>query len=324
MTEYTLDKYDFKRYLLKQLPDSRQEELIFWKKKIPIPVDLVYSVFERRGVLLNHYIHHIGAAFLFSWIAREEGKEWASLLAAQPNPDNDLTSIKQKFIDYADRSGVRNLLGEIAESLLLENYQTDEHLLALSLSHQGKKYERLFLPPLIKAKIKAVFPELLQFVAVGNGDMFANVVADELKIYRNGFADVFSSIFNKLLEYILNNSSGSTKGYSNASGLRITHLDDNDHNQSTEIIYGSVSDGSIWEPVYTGAVTTFVLNSHHPFSDQLKKAGPEAEKMVSILISAMSEKENEIFRSGDKRLLEIFRQDVSRELRIRAEKNSNF
>lgn len=318
MTEYTLDKYDFKKYLLNHLQDTRQEDLIFWKKNIPMPVDLIYELFEKRGVLLSKYVHQIGAAYLFAWIAREEGRYWPDLLAQQPTKRNDKIQIRDSFRRYAETSGVTFLMAQLSEMFLLENFSSDEDALAEALCHEGRKYERLYMPVVIRERINALFPELLNHMSLKNWDMFSNVVADELHIYRMGFADAFSGIFNKLIEYILINSSGSKKGYSNASGLKISQ--EKEKMDLTPVItYGLVQDGCIWEPVYKDARTTFVLNKMHPFANQVKKSGQEAETLIARLIAVMAEKENEIIRSNDKRLIEIFRQDISRELRIQAE-----
>ncbi|WP_374163809.1 hypothetical protein [Arcticibacter sp. MXS-1] len=317
MTEYTLDKYDFKRYLLNQLPDARQEDLIFWKKTIPIPIDLIYAIFESRGSLLSKYIHHVGAAYLFSWIAREEGRDWVEELSSQPTAQNDKFQLVEIFKKFGDKSGIANLMSELAEMFMLENFRADEFSLAEALCHKGRKYERLYIPPQVRQKVQAVFPELLQHIAISNGDMFSNVVADELKVYRMGFADAFTGIFNKLIEYILANTN-SKKGYSNVSSLSIVQ-EEGPHYEKAEVSYGVITDGSIWEPVYSNARTTFVLNKMHPYADEIRKAGPIAETLLAKLISVLAEKENEIIRLNDKRIIEVFRQDVSREMRLRAE-----
>jgi hypothetical protein len=318
MKEYILDKYDFKKYLLNELRDTRQEDLIFWKSKVPMHVDLIYDLFEKRGLLFNLYINHIGAAFLYSWIMREEGKEWEILLADQPTSKNDKMHIAVKFKQYATSSGVSGLLIELSELFLLENFTVDEEALAVALCHQGKKYERLFIPKSIRDRISLLFPELLHNMALKNWDMFSNVVADELNIYRMGFADAFSGIFNKLIEYVLTDEGKSKKGYSNASGFKIAQeIEPTD--LRTTITYGLVQDGSIWEPVFRDAKTSFILNKMHPLANRIKNAGPETEEIIAWLLTVMAEKENEMIRPNDKRLIEIFRQDVSREIRVQAE-----
>ena len=66
MEKITLNKQDFKKHLLANLPDSRQEELIFWKKKIPLPIDLIYKIFDKRGELIKIYLDHI-SSFCCVW-----------------------------------------------------------------------------------------------------------------------------------------------------------------------------------------------------------------------------------------------------------------
>src|ERR1700748_1909446 len=82
------EKYNFRNYLLAELPDTRQEDLIFWKKTIPMPVDLVYEIFEKRGILLKKYLEHIGAAALFAYALQKEGRDWKTELGEQPPRGN--------------------------------------------------------------------------------------------------------------------------------------------------------------------------------------------------------------------------------------------
>jgi len=320
MADYTLDKYDFKKYLLTTLPDTRQEELIFWKKNIPMPVDLIYTLFEKRGVLLAAYLNHIGAACLYAYACKDQGKDWINEIGMQPNAGNlnHLGSITSLFKDHLYSSGIGKLLIDLAELLLLENYFPDEKALAIAICHKGRNYKRLFIPAHFREKIKRVFPEILDHIAKSNWDMFSNVVADELKVYRMGFADGFVGIFNSLIELMLINSSTVKKGFSSAAGFKIIH-NRGSQKSASGVVYGVVTDGSIWEPVYSDGRTTFVLNQMHPFCDQLRKKGSEAEAIVCQLLSVFAERENQIIRDSEKRIIEIFRQDISRELRLKSE-----
>ena len=76
METQTLNKHDFKKYLLEKLPDSRQEELIFWKKGIPLPIDLVYKIFDQRGELLKIYLDHLSAVSLYSYSTKIESSNY--------------------------------------------------------------------------------------------------------------------------------------------------------------------------------------------------------------------------------------------------------
>jgi len=320
MAEYALDKYEFKKYLLDELPDTRQEELIFWKRNIPMPVDLIYNIFDKRGTLFSTYLNHIGAAYLFAWIGQTEDKDWSTSFSVQPTKENigHKASLLEQFTHYFDQAGTGEMLAGFSELFLLENYHADPAALVEAICHEGRKYKRLYLPAPVRQKLQETFPELLQFMALSNWDMFSNVIADELKIYRMGFADAFNGIFIKLIEFVLRFSGTTQKKYVSATGYdlrqaKVSHL------AESEITYGNVSDGSIWEPAYASGRTYAILNKLHPYCNEVQKNGDQAESSLSELLNVMAEKENEILRDRDKKVIENFRQDVSRELRIRAE-----
>lgn len=321
MADYSLDKYEFKKYLLDELSDTRQEELIFWKRNIPMPVDLIYNIFEKRGNLFSTYLDHIGAAYLFAWAEKKEGRNWKVNFPSQPTKENisQKVLVLDTFNKYFEESGTGEMLNNFAELFLLENYRPDSAALAAALCHDGRKYKRLYIPQPVREKLMQVFPDLLTEMALSNWDMFSNVIADELKVYRMGFADAFNGIFIKLIEYVLKNSGGTQKKYVSATGFDLIQENKNIVSD-IGIVYGNVSDGSIWEPSYTSGRTSAVLNKLHPFFDQLQKSGHEAGSIISKLLNVMAEKENGILRDRDKKVIEMFRQDVSRELRISAEK----
>lgn len=321
MAEYALDKYEFKKYLLDQLADTRQEELIFWKNTIPMPVDLIYNIFDKRGTLFRIYLDHVGAAYLYAWSERQEGKDWEASFVLQPTADNNAQKAKllERFTKYFHEAHTGELLVGLSELFLLENYHTGPEALVAAICHEGRKYKRLYIPAPVRQKLQEIFPDLLNYMSRSNWDMFSNVIADELKVYRMGFADAFNSIFIKLIEFVLRYSGTTQKKYVSATGfdLRQKKIDTQNYN---EVIYGNVSDGSIWEPAYVTGKTYAVMNKLHPYCDELQKNGTETERMLSELLNVMAEKENEILRDRDKKVIEVFRQDVSRELRIRAEK----
>lgn len=320
MADYSLDKYEFKKYLLDELSDTRQEELIFWKRNIPMPVDLIYNIFEKRGNLFSTYLDHIGAAYLFAWTEKKEGRNWKANFPSQPTKENisQKALLLDKFSKYFEESGIGEILNNFAELFLLENYRPDSAALATALCHDGRKYKRLYIPQPVREKLKQIFPELLTEMSLSNWDMFSNVIADELKVYRMGFADAFNGIFIKLTEFILKSSEGKRKHLVSATGFDLVQAKKDSESQ-TSLTYDSVTDGSAWEPVYTSGRTSAVMNKLHPFSDQLRKSGNEAEAIVGKLLNIMAEKENQVIRDRDKKIIELFRQDVSRELRIKAD-----
>jgi hypothetical protein len=317
---YTLEKYDFRNYLLAELKDTKQDEFIFWKNTIPVPVDLIYTMFEKRGLLLKKYLDHIGAACLYAFAVKAEGRDWQAELARQPTKDNrpQVEEIRRLLKKYFDRSGVGEMLKQLAEILLLNDFVTDEEALAQSLCHDGRKYKRLYLHSQIKDVIRDSFPDILSCIAVSNGDMFSNVVTDELHVYRMGFADAFSPIFNKLIDFVLDHSETGRKSYSSASAYTVTDVGVYEV-QEPPAFYGKVSDGSIWEPVYKDSVTGYVINSNHPFFGWVRSKGPDAEEIFVSMIAAMAQFENDIMKVSDRTVVERFRQDVSRSLRLQTE-----
>jgi hypothetical protein len=323
MSRYTLEKYDFKKFLLEELKDTRQEELIFWKRNIPMPVDLIYEIFERRGSLLAKYLDHIGSAFLIAYALKNDDSTWKSEFELHPTKKN--IPEKDYFINifhtYQHESCISSLLIELSEMLLLRDYSFNEIGFYNAICHEGRKYKRFYLPNGIKNKIALNFPELLTVISQSNGDMFSNVVADELKIYRMGFADAFTGIFNKMIDFILQNSVGLRKGYSSASSLKITQNPQEKSTEKNKINYGVVSDGCIWEPTYVDAKLSFTLNTRHPFSAIIKQGGSQTEEIMAEIIDVMSTIENNCVRDSERRTLQIFRQDISKELRIRTEEN---
>lgn len=319
MEAQTLNKHDFKKYLLEKLPDSRQEELIFWKRGIPLPIDLVYKIFDHRGELLKIYLDHLSAVSLYSYSVKVEIPNYELEINNLPSSDNERkkTKLEDQFHKYYLESKISTLTGVLAERLFLEEYNFTEDNYFTAICHEGRKYKRLYLPLKIKESIKTYDSELLNIVGVSNGDMFGNIVADELGVYRSGFSDAFAAIFNKLLDFILERTNEKQISASTASRIKISQ------GQEPEGPYlkmnsGKIEDGSLWEPKYTDAKSSFILNSKHPYYELIhKKTG------IEVLVDIVSQSaliENETIRDSTSKILETYRQDISRKLRLIAEK----
>ena len=319
METQTLNKFDFKKYLLENLHDSRQEELIFWKKGIPLPIDLVYKIFDQRGELIKCYLDHISSAYLYSFILKQEGQDWASEIDQLPSEDkkNSINELKKLFSKYVNKSNVVGLSKALADKLFVIEYAFSYDNFIFSICHEGRKYKRLYLPLKIKEIIKKHDAELLKSVGISNGDMFGNVVADALHVYRSGFSDAFAAIFNKLLDFILERSEDKQIGNSTASKIKISQVGEPETSYSNYKT-GNISDGSLWEPKYQDASSSFIINSKHPYFEFINnKSGIE---VLIDLASQCALIENETLKDSTSKILEIFRQDLSRRLRLNAEK----
>ena len=323
MKEYILDKYDFKKYLLKNLEKTRQQDLIFWKNTIPMPVDVVYDMFAERGELFSLYLDHIGAACLLSYARKCEGGQWHQEIVGQPGKESrkKRNEFLELFKKYLASSPLPKLLDEMAGMLMLADYRPEEERFVEALCHNGKKYDRLYLPVKFRNLIDAWFPELLEYIAVRNNDMFSNVVADQLKIYRMGFADAFAGMFNKLVDFIIdNNDSGNTLS-SNASSVKLIHLKVPPV-AGLSISQDKVKDGSLWGISYGNSTNNYTLNASHPFYDWIKSGALSAEQVFAAMIECLASIEGGTFSPYDVKLLETHRVELSRRLRLKAEEKA--
>ena len=319
METQTLNKHDFKKYLLEKLPDTRQEELIFWKKGIPLPIDLVYRIFDQRGELIKIYLDHLSAVSLYSYSAKIESSNYDLEINNIPSAENKSNEKKlsEQFYKYYIKSKISDLTNALAERLYVVEYKFTEENYLTAISHEGRKYKRLYLPLKIKESIKVYDSELLKIVGISNGDMFGNIVADELGVYRSGFSDAFAAIFNKLLDFILEKSDGKLIGNSSASNIRISQVSEPEISYSN-INTGKIIDGSLWEPKYLNASSSYIINESHPYFEIINN-----KSAMEVLIDFASQSaliENETIKDSNRKIIETYRQELSRRLRLNAEK----
>jgi hypothetical protein len=322
MDEQTLSKLDFKKYLLSKLPDSRQDELIFWKRGIPLPIDLIYRIFDDRGKLLKIYLDHIASASLYSYSIRKDSTTSFLEFTLLPNIQsrNHVEVIKYQYQTFYIESNISSLITGLADNMCLLNYSFSVEDYLNSLSHEGRKYSRLYLPSAIRKKVNDFKIDLQDYVGLSNNDMFGNIVADELGVYRSGFSDAFAAIFNKLLDFILENTLTLRNFITVASDVVVSQVQE----PKTEYITystGKVSDGGLWMPQYVDAKSTFLLNSKHPYFELVRnKSGLEV--LVDI-VNQFAVIEGEAVKETTVKVLETFRQEVSRKLRMIAEDLDN-
>lgn len=321
MEKITLNKQDFKKYLLANLPDSKQEELIFWKKTIPLPIDLIYKIFDNRGNLIKIYLDHISSFCLFAYGSVLDNPDSVLEISNLPSSSNNVNSeiLSKQYQNYYVNSKISDLTANLANRLYIVEYKFSESDYLKSVCHEGRKYKRLYLPAEIKECMKSYNSELIQHIGISNGDMFGNIVADELGVYRSGFSDAFSAIFNKLLDFIFEYSDNNQISISTASKIRISQV--NESLASYDIINkGLVVDGSLWEPKYVDAKPSFILNEKHPYLEFLNnKTGLE------VLVDFASQSaiiESETIKDSTRKTLETYRQDLSRMLRLISERSN--
>lgn len=318
-----MDKYEFKKALLSDLPDTKQDELIFWKKKIPMPVDLVYRMFDDRAAILGIYADHLMAAYLFAFGEKQMGRNWVTQLEKQPSSDNleIQNELRKLYHDNLTDSRIAILQEELNSLLLIPEHSFGEEKFLQAICHQGKKYKRLYMSAPLKTVFQKFMPELLDHISVSNGDMFSNVVADMLGVYRMGFADAFSVMFNKLIDYTVENSLSGSTDYSREARIVVIQ-EQASTTQEPGVHYGKVRDGSLFEPLYKNSHTDVVININHPFCIRSKQSGIDTVKVMEELVFEMAIIENETLRDSERKVLEIFRQNFSRRLRLKIEEDT--
>lgn len=318
METQTLNKHDFKRYLLQNLADSRQEDLIFWKKGIPLPIDLVYKIFDIRGDLIKLYLDHLSTACLFHISIKNYNStlniDFSNLPSYQfKNFENHFS---EHYHQFYQKSKISGLTQRFAERLYLLDYSFKLENYLISIFHEGRKYKRLYIPKILKEGLNAFDQDITNLIGISNGDMFGNVIADKLGVYRSGFSDAFAAIFNKLLDFILDRTYDKKISLSTASRIKISQLNELNYNYQ-KINTGRTSDGSLWEPQYKEAQSTFIINNSHPYYELLsRKSGIEVLVDIACQSSLI---ESETIKSSTSKVLESFRLDVSRNLRLLAE-----
>lgn len=303
---YQYDLADFKRFLHEKTPKYRVDGLIFWQNRIPLPIDLFNRIFDEADAIIAEYVRQVTASALVFSRADEFSASFGVQVGTLPSSEvskqqsavTEWTELKLQEIP-----DIRLLAFDIAEILGLEGFELSADALAVSLSHQGKKYARLFMPELIRE----CFDRRVGCDEVGkdNTDMFGNIIADRYNIYRSGFGDALAIIFNALLEFrILCAGRGSNLKRLNLSVEKAEGID---------VRSGKTSDGSLWEPGYDDDHYVS-LSAEHP----LLRNKSEAETgVLAELLYYLAEFENNQFSDTQKKLLENMRQEVSRGLWIR-------
>jgi hypothetical protein len=303
---YQYDLADFKRYLYVKNPKYRVDGLVFWQNRIPLPIDLFNQIFDESEAIMVEYVRQVTVSALVFCCA----DEWMDFFGTSVNdlPGDRVSKREVAVTEWIndrleENPEIGNLSFDVAELLSLDGFDLVGDELTASLSHQGKKYARLFMP----SAIRDIYDKRVGNVEVGkdNTDMFGNIIADRYSIYRSGFSDALAIIFNALLDFrILCAGRGS---YMKRLNLFV------EKTEGMDIRFDKTSDGSLWEPRVDDDLYVS-LNPEHPFLRNMPKA--EAQVLAELLYY-LAEFENSQFSDTQRKLLENMRQEVSRSLWIR-------
>ena len=184
----------------------------------------------------------------------------------------------------------------------------------LALSHNGKKYNRLYYPDTIKHLIQKSFNQILKKLRINQGDLMGNVIADNLKVYRQGYSDAFQILFKKFLDFKFDNF----REIDHAETLH-GHISSLEIEEFGKIEYTEKIQGNLWQPkMINGGLINAEVDRNHPINDLEKK-------QFEHLILALSDAEQKTIELNDKKAIEEFRYRVSATLRkiIEIEKNTS-
>jgi hypothetical protein len=320
MTEYQNTKYDFKKYLLDNLNDAHQEELIFWKKSIPLPIDLLYKIFDESNALIGNYCGHIISLAIMECYYNSNRMD-LNLLNELPSSNVCKNyNVSSIFDIHYRNSKITSLINLLKSTFNFRDLSLSEQDFANFICHDGRKYRRLYVPRELKNSIIKIVPNISDAISVSNGDMFGNIVADYLEIYRSGFSDAFAAIFNKLIDFQLTFNSDSKESYSNHHKIKVSQLSDlNLNNEYTSFKLEKISDGALWEPAYVNAKIIMRVNVNHPYWNLVNSNTLSPTSIFQDILSQLNTLEIESVKDSQRKILENIRYEISRALRVEAE-----
>lgn len=316
--KYKFEKYDFKRYLLdSDLERHKSEKFIFWWGRIPIPDDLIFKLFEDRGQTISLYLDHVITMMLIVLTPEKLGGS-SSSLSKYPSTEF-LNTINFEDIEATYKKHlvkIKDIEDQISQILLLDGYNCNLDKIRQCIAHSGKKYNRIFLPIEIRDILVKHYPHFDYSSFKAQSDMFGNAVADHYNIYRSGFSDALSGIFNKLIEFLISGFNHSEGKSIRAPGLlQVKALSSDSNKNKIYKMEKEILDGSLWEPGY-------IENNLGFFFDV--KDFPESfnvSELYLYIFQVLSELEFSAYNEKDRKKLEYLRKDISRLIKSKIETN---
>ena len=310
--QYSFDCSDFKKYLFESNKKFKVEGLSIWVNTIPIPVDIFNEFFDRTEELFSLYLDHLIGAVLLGSAVTDECKVQLKLLPDKNLVENNLDLVSQLIESelYTNYEIYRRFAEKASDYLGLENYSIETVAIVKALSHKGKKYSRLYCPPDLKTLIKNHRVKLLDGFAISNFDMFGNVIADEMGIYRIGFSDALAQIFSRLLDFKINECSGFSLSEFYKREDREKNLSEMDFGK--KVVISKTTDGSLWEPLFDGEYKVRI-NPKHPYFSKIPALCEESRCYYELLFN-LAQHEATLFNSNHVKMMESLRIDISRSL----------
>ena len=270
-----------------------------------MPESLVKKVFFGSENLISKYLDHLISAYAVQTYDLLHSTNFLSKVPASDTVRDSATALVQALGVARANEKFCLLEDQIIQASGLKNYQrlNTERFLE-TLKHTGKKYERIYVPKKVKDFVTDIAPKLNTGVGISNGDMFGNVIADELQIYRSGFSDAFAGVFKEYLKFKFQHF-GNLDPSLSALGL----VQELSYENTGSVIFSKHITGNLWEPRLgqNGEINAYVNDSHPVFLDE----SISRDQIFDLFLLAVSHEEMHMMNDHAKEVIENFRQRVS-------------
>jgi hypothetical protein len=275
---------------------------IYWCKRIPIPSILAKRLFFSVDIFLKEYIYHLLSAIALA--LHDLKNPNSKIFHLFPNCDERIAhnaELRTIWAECQSISSFKDFEKSVSQLCGFGSFELKLEYFLNSLDHKGKKYDRLYYPDVVKKLIDVNFPKVVDFLDRSKGDMFGNIVVDRLNIYRSGFSDAFSGLFNEYLTFKFEYFPDANP--QNASTGQIEIISIPNIGSIAPVEYAN---GYFWEPTMEqGGAIGVELATSHPIS----LLAPQLQ--LNLLLLALSKEEMKIFDPDLKAKIEDFRFRVS-------------
>ena len=296
---------DFMQYAIDSGLDLREEGETLWAQTKPLPTELVKDLFFDAPHHISTFLNHT-----FTAVISALGQLKYNSIDVQKSIPSDkfnleeLEELKSYFDEFSSLMEYKKFQKDVI-FLSGINYQgLTKELFIESITHGGKKYNRLYYPDSIKRIIIENFPMVESVLSRNPRDFFGNILCDERNIYRNGYNDALSYIFNKYFDFkfdILPNHNPTSGLHGQDKSIDVAN--------KGKLIFTKSLRGNLWEPqLYHNGKVNIKIDTNHLFNKM------KHNEKYEVLLLALAKIELEIFDPNIKEIFEDYRYRVSKEI----------
>ncbi|MDA7440715.1 hypothetical protein N8823_02685 [Candidatus Pseudothioglobus singularis] len=303
--KYNYSFPDFMKYAIESGLVLREEGEVLWVQTKPLPTELVRDIFFDAPRHISTFLNHTLSAV----IAALGQLKYNAIDVKQSIPSDKLSQQELKQLkSYFDEFSTLEEYKKFQKAIIFLsgiNYQgLTKELFIESISHGGKKYDRLYYPDSIKKIISENFPRVQDVLSRNPKDFFGNILCDDRNIYRSGYNDALAYIFNKYFDFkfdVLPNYNPNSSLHGQDKSIDVVN--------KGSLIFTKSLRGNLWEPelYHNGKVNT-KIDKNHVFNEVAD------DKKYEILLLALAKQELDIFDPNVKEIFENYRFRVSKEI----------